>query len=179
VVDNDDFSRQLIEQLLVDNLSDSPLASEDRGCGLSADVIAKERKRVLSLRLCSNGSVSLSTLLFGGAAQADLTKLAATPGAHAPRCVFTDVSSSEDLPTNPAPKGSQKVPRRNADMAKRNVTLSLSVDNSMMGRQRRRHPKEKLGQALDELSGSSEVVCRPHVAPEERRPCKMQAQNNL
>jgi len=140
VVDNDRFSRPLIEQLLVENMSDLPLASEDRGCGLSADAIAEERKRVLSLRLCSEGSVSLSTLLFGGAPQAEITRLAATPGPYAPRRVFTDVSSSEDVPTNLAPEGCPRV-----DMSKRSVTLNLSVGDSMMAK--RRQAKEKLEKA--------------------------------
>jgi len=132
LVDNERFSRPLIEQLLVETLSDLPLASEGRGCALSAGAIA----------LCWSS-------FFGGSAHADLTKFAATSGPYAPRCVFTDVSCSQDIPINPTTECCRRV-----GMSKRNVTLNRSVGDSMMAK--RRQAKEKLGQALESGSPTQE-----------------------
>jgi len=135
VVDNDRFSRQLIEQLLVESLSEMPLGKDD-SIASSADEIAMERKKLLGLRLCSSGSVSLSTLLFGGATHDDLTKLASTPGP------YTSSASLDLPPTEPVPEGSPTVPARDA-MSKQNITMNLSMSNSMMARNRKKKEERK------------------------------------
>jgi len=159
VVDNDRFSRQLIEQLLVESLSEMPLGKDD-SIASSADEIAMERKKLLGLRLCSSGSVSLSTLLFGGATHDDLTKLASTPGP------YTSSASLDLPPTEPAPEGSPTVPARDAT-SKQNITMDLSMSNSMMARNRKK--KEERKQTFESNERIKEQLGQAPLAEEPAR----------